>query len=54
MEFFTIVGRKGNKILYDEDEVKRCLMQVRKLIKEGYSLRLIREKVKLLRNQKET
>ena|GEM_PF-1015979 len=49
--FFTVVGRKGNKRLYDEEEVKRCLMQVRELRKQGYPLRLIREKIKPLRSQ---
>jgi DNA-binding transcriptional MerR regulator len=43
--FFTVAGRKGNKRLYDEEEVKKRLPQVQELVKQGYPLRLIREKI---------
>lgn len=43
--FFTVAGRSGNKRLYDEEEIKRRLPQVQELIKRGYPLRLIREKI---------
>ncbi|MFZ5801277.1 MAG: MerR family transcriptional regulator [Candidatus Omnitrophota bacterium] len=43
--FFAVVGRKGNKRLYDAEEVRKRLPQVQELIKQGYPLRLIREKM---------
>ena len=45
LAFFTVVGRKGNKRLYDEEEIKERLPHVQELIKRGYPLRLIREKI---------
>ncbi|MEI8349282.1 MAG: MerR family transcriptional regulator [Candidatus Omnitrophota bacterium] len=43
--FFTVVEKRGNKRLYDEEEIKERLPQVQQWIKEGYPLRLIREKI---------
>jgi DNA-binding transcriptional MerR regulator len=43
MGFFTVVKRKGNKRLYDEDEIRLQLEKITKLINEGYPLRLIRK-----------
>jgi len=42
MGFFTVVRRKGNKRLYNEDEIRKRLGKIRSLINEGYPLRLIR------------
>lgn len=41
----TVVGRKGNKRLYNETEVKDRLVKISRLINEGYSLHLIRKKL---------
>jgi len=43
MGFFNVVRRKGNKRLYDEEEVRTQLSKITKLINEGYPLRLIRK-----------
>ncbi len=43
--FFTVVGRNGNKRLYDEEEVRVKSQQIKKMITEGYPLRLIRRKL---------
>ena len=43
--FFTVVEKRGNKRLYEEEEVKRRLEQVKQLMKKGYPLRLIREQI---------
>jgi len=43
MGFLTVVSRKGNKRLYDENEVKTRLAEITKLVNEGYPLRLIRK-----------
>ena len=45
MGFFTVVGREGNKRLYEEEEIKVRLEQIKKMISEGYPLRLIRDKL---------
>lgn len=41
--FLNVIGRKGNKRLYDEDEVNGQIAKISKLINEGYPLRLIRK-----------
>ncbi len=41
--FLNVVGRKGNKRLYDENEVSEQIAKISKLINEGYPLRLIRK-----------
>jgi len=43
MGFLTVVSRKGNRRLYDENEVKTRLAEITKLVTEGYPLRLIRK-----------
>ena len=43
--FFKVVEKKGNKRLYDEEQVRERLGQIKKMIKEGYPLRMIREKI---------
>ena len=43
MGFFTVVSRKGNKRMYDEEEIAMQLIEITKLTKEGYPLRLIRK-----------
>ena len=43
MGFFTVVSRKGNKRLYNEDEVRVKLEKITNLVHEGYPLRLIRK-----------
>jgi len=45
MGFFNVVSRKGNKRLYNEDEVRARLERITQLINEGYPLRLIRKKL---------
>lgn len=42
---FRVVGRKGNKRLYDEEEIKLRIKQIRKLTNEGYPLILIRKEL---------
>ena len=43
--FFTVVKKKGNIRLYDEDRVRVYLKKIRGLVNEGYPLRLIRKKL---------
>jgi len=43
MGFFRVVAKRGNKRLYDEDEVRNCLAKIREKVNEGYPLRLIRD-----------
>lgn len=43
MGFFRVVAKRGNKRLYDEDEVRACLAKIREKVNEGYPLRLIRD-----------
>ena len=43
MGFFVVVERKGNKRMYDENDVKAQLEKITKLINDGYPLRLIRK-----------
>lgn len=43
MGFFRVVGKRGNKRLYDEKEVGECLAKIRVKVNEGYPLRLIRD-----------
>lgn len=45
MGFFTVIGRKGNRRLYDEEEIKQRLAKIKELITQGYPLRLIREQI---------
>ena len=43
--FFKVVAKKGNKRLYNWEEVERCWEKVKKLIDEEYPLRLVRKKL---------
>ena len=43
--FFTVKKRRGNKRLYDQNDVSARLEKITKLINEGYPLRLIRKKL---------
>ena len=43
MGFFTVVSKRGNRRLYDEDEIRVQLERISKLTDEGYPLRLIRD-----------
>ncbi|MDD4955820.1 MAG: MerR family transcriptional regulator [Candidatus Omnitrophica bacterium] len=43
MGFFKVVAKRGNKRLYDEDDVKDCLVKIKEKVNEGYPLRLIRD-----------
>jgi DNA-binding transcriptional MerR regulator len=47
--FFRVIGRRGNKRLYDEAQVRGSLRQLQRLATEGYPLRLIRDKFIRLR-----
>ena len=41
----SVVTKKGNVRMYDEAEVKARLAKISELVREGYSLRLIRKKL---------
>jgi len=43
--FFTVVGKKGNRRLYDEKEIKVRAEQIKTMAGEGYPLRLIRKEL---------
>ncbi len=43
MGFFRVVGKRGNKRLYDEGEVKAVIGKIREMVNQGYPLRLIRD-----------
>lgn len=43
MGFFTVVQKKGNRRLYDEEEIHTQLKHITRLMNEGYPLRLIRK-----------
>lgn len=40
-----VIGRRGNKRLYSEDEVKERLAEIKRLANQGYPLMLIRDKI---------
>lgn len=42
---FRVVERKGNKRLYDEEEIEVRIKQIRRLMNEGYPLILIRKEL---------
>ena len=42
---FKIRDRRGNKRLYEKNEIKELHEQIRKMRKEGYSLRIIQERL---------
>ncbi|MFQ5680824.1 MAG: MerR family transcriptional regulator [Candidatus Omnitrophota bacterium] len=41
----SIVGKSGNQRVYDGKDVRRRMVKISHLIKEGYSLHLIRKKI---------
>jgi len=45
--FFTAIRRRGNKRLYDQNEISARMEKITKLINEGYPLRLIRKKLEI-------
>ncbi len=42
---FRVIERRGNKRMYNENEIKKRLPRIRELINKGYPLRLIVEKL---------
>ncbi len=42
---FKIRDRSGNKRLYEKNEIRELHEQIRKMRKEGYSLRIIQERL---------
>ena len=42
---FRVKDRRGNMRLYEKEEVKELHDQIRKMRKEGYSLRIIQERL---------
>ena len=45
MGLFKVVGRRGNKRLYDEADTRSQLAKIKNMVVEGYPLRLIRDKL---------
>lgn len=45
LDLFKIKDRKGSKRLYDKNEVVHTYEKIHQLRKEGYSLRLIRQRL---------
>jgi len=43
--FLKVAESQGNKRLYDQREVERCLDRIRELKRNGYPLRLIRDEL---------
>ena len=42
---FKIKDRRGNRRLYEKSEIKELHDQIRKMRREGYSLRIIQERM---------
>ena len=42
---FKIKDRRGNRRLYEKTEIKELHEQIRKMRREGYSLRIIQERL---------
>ena len=42
---FKIKDRRGNKRLYEKNEIRELHDQIRKMRREGYSLRIIQERL---------
>ena len=42
---FKIKDRRGNRRLYEKNEIRELHDQIRKMRKEGYSLRIIHERL---------
>ncbi len=45
MGLFKVKDRRGNTRLYEKDEVKELHDQIRKMRKDGYSLRIIQDRL---------
>ena len=45
MGFFKVKDRRGNMRLYEKEEAKELYDQIRKMRKDGYSLRIIQERL---------
>lgn len=45
MGLFKIKDRRGNRRLYEKNEVKELHEQIRKMRREGYPLRIIQERL---------
>ena len=43
--FFKVKDRQGNKRLYEKNESRELYDQIRKMRREGYSLRVIQERL---------
>ena len=43
--FFKVKDRRGNRRLYEKNEVRELHEQIRKMRKEGYSLRIIQDRL---------
>ena len=43
--FFKIRDRRGNRRLYEKNEVRELFTQIRKMRKEGYPLRIIQDRL---------
>ena len=42
---FKVKDRRGNRRLYEKNEIKELHDQIRKMRREGYSLRIIQERL---------
>ena len=45
MGLFKVKDRRGNRRLYEKNEIKELHDQIRKMRREGYSLRIIQERL---------
>lgn len=51
VNYYTAIGllpvlrKEGNQRIYDEREIRRRLIKISRLVKEGYPLHLIRKKI---------
>ena len=43
--FFKVKDRRGNRRLYEKNEIRELHEQIRKMRREGYSLRVIQERL---------
>ena len=47
---FSVSEKKGNKRLYDHDDVAKRIVKIREMMKIGYTLRLIQREFSLAQN----
>ncbi|MFH1855988.1 MAG: MerR family transcriptional regulator [Candidatus Omnitrophota bacterium] len=45
--FFNVKDRKGNRRLYDKNEIFSIYHQIRQLRKKGYTLKLIQQRLEM-------